>query len=134
MATVSGRTQAINAVRYSNVTVAVLDMVCAGMSGLEFRKHVREEGKTVLVLMPAAGDAIEDRVYRLDSNAAGMLAHTSILEAARDSRQNIRRNLISQCLSALGKKLEASGCSRHVVTLRGLGYPLATPTANPAIL
>lgn len=104
------------------------------MSAFEFCKCAGEAGKTVPAPMLAAGDWIEDCVNGLDSNAADTLAYTSILKAVWGSCQNVLCNRIGRCLSSLGKRLDTSGCTRHIVTLRGPGYRLATPDAKAAIL
>lgn len=60
---------AMIAVRDGAFAAAAVDVMLPGMSGFEFCRHVREVGNTMPVLLLTARDAIEDRVYGLDSGA-----------------------------------------------------------------
>jgi len=60
---------ALIAVRDTEFAAAAVDVMLPGMSGFEFCKHLREAGNTMPVLLLTARDAVEDRVYGLDSGA-----------------------------------------------------------------
>jgi two-component system OmpR family response regulator len=61
--------RALIAVRDTEFALAAVDVMLPGMSGFEFCRHLREAGATMPVLLLTARDAIEDRVYGLDSGA-----------------------------------------------------------------
>jgi two-component system OmpR family response regulator len=56
-------------VRDIEFAAAAVDVMLPGMSGFEFCRHLREAGNTMPVLLLTARDAVEDRVYGLDSGA-----------------------------------------------------------------
>jgi two-component system OmpR family response regulator len=57
------------AARGGAVDGAVVDVMLPGMSGFEFCRHVREGADTFPVLLLTARDAVQDRVFGLDSGA-----------------------------------------------------------------
>lgn len=61
--------RALIEVRDTEFALAAVDVMLPGMSGFEFCRHLRETGATMPVLLLTARDAIEDRVYGLDSGA-----------------------------------------------------------------
>jgi two-component system OmpR family response regulator len=60
---------ALIAVRQTDFAVAAVDVMLPGMSGFEFCRHIREAGNPMPVLLLTARDAVDDRVYGLDSGA-----------------------------------------------------------------
>lgn len=60
---------ALIAVRDREFTAAAVDVMLPGMSGFELCRHLREGGHRLPILLLTARDAVEDRVYGLDSGA-----------------------------------------------------------------
>jgi two-component system OmpR family response regulator len=60
---------ALIAAQGETVDGAVVDVMLPGMSGFEFSRRIREAGETFPVLLLTARDAVEDRVFGLDSGA-----------------------------------------------------------------
>lgn len=52
-----------------DVDVAVVDVMLPGMTGFEVCRRMRESGSTVPVVLITARDAVEDRIFGLDSGA-----------------------------------------------------------------
>lgn len=67
--TVDNGLDALIAVRDHDFAAAAIDVMLPGMSGFELCRHLREGGRMLPVLLLTARDAVEDRVYGLDSGA-----------------------------------------------------------------
>jgi two-component system OmpR family response regulator len=72
---------------------AVVDVMLPGMSGFEFSRRIREAGETFPVLLLTARDAVEDRVFGLDSGADDYLTKPfDFAELSARVRAMLRRN------------------------------------------
>jgi two-component system, OmpR family, response regulator len=60
---------ALIAIRDTEFSAAAIDVMLPGMSGFELCRHIRAAQNPVPVILLTARDAIEDRVYGLDSGA-----------------------------------------------------------------
>ncbi len=65
----SNGVDALIAMRDNEFSVAAIDVMLPGMSGFELCRHIREAQNSLPVLLLTARDAIEDRVFGLDSGA-----------------------------------------------------------------
>jgi two-component system, OmpR family, response regulator len=57
------------ALRGGDFAAAAIDVMLPGMSGFELSRRLREDGSTMPIILLTARDAINDRVYGLDSGA-----------------------------------------------------------------
>lgn len=57
------------AVQGSSFTAAAIDVMLPGMSGFELSRRIRDSGSTMPIILLTARDAVNDRVYGLDSGA-----------------------------------------------------------------
>jgi two-component system OmpR family response regulator len=72
---------------------AVVDVMLPGMSGFEFSRRIREAGETFPVLLLTARDAVQDRVFGLDSGADDYLTKPfDFAELSARVRAMLRRN------------------------------------------
>lgn len=60
---------ALIAVAAGDISLAAVDVMLPQMSGFEICRRIRESGNTMPVILLTARDAVEDRVYGLDSGA-----------------------------------------------------------------
>jgi len=60
---------ALIAVANSDFAAAAIDVMMPEMTGFEVCRHLRQHGSTLPILLITARDAIEDRVFGLDSGA-----------------------------------------------------------------
>ncbi len=73
--------------------VAVVDVMLPGMSGFEISRRFRESGESFPVILLTARDAVEDRVYGLDSGADDYLTKPfDFSELSARVRALLRRN------------------------------------------
>jgi two-component system OmpR family response regulator len=66
---VSNGVDALIAMRDNDYSAAAVDVMLPGMSGFELCRHIRAAQNPVPVILLTARDAIEDRVFGLDSGA-----------------------------------------------------------------
>jgi two-component system, OmpR family, response regulator len=84
---------ALIAAQSESVDGAVVDVMLPGMSGFEFSRRIREAGETFPVLLLTARDAVEDRVFGLDSGADDYLTKPfDFAELSARVRAMLRRN------------------------------------------
>ncbi|MDQ1562647.1 MAG: hypothetical protein QOE85_1988 [Actinomycetota bacterium] len=84
---------ALIATQNEPVDGAVVDVMLPGMSGFEFSRRIREAGETFPVLLLTARDAVEDRVFGLDSGADDYLTKPfDFTELSARVRAMLRRN------------------------------------------
>lgn len=60
---------ALIALAKEELDVAVIDVMLPGMTGFEVCRRLRESGSTLPVVLITARDAVEDRIFGLDSGA-----------------------------------------------------------------
>jgi two-component system OmpR family response regulator len=83
---IAARTEAIDG--------AVVDVMLPGMSGFEFCRHVRDSAETFPILLLTARDAVQDRVFGLDSGADDYLTKPfDFSELSARVRAMLRRNV-----------------------------------------
>jgi two-component system OmpR family response regulator len=88
--------RALIEVRDTEFALAAVDVMLPGMSGFEFCRHLREAGATMPVLLLTARDAIEDRVYGLDSGADDYLTKPfAFAELSARIRALLRRDPVT---------------------------------------
>jgi len=84
---------ALIAARTEQVAVAIVDVGLPGMSGFEISRRIRESGSPFPVILLTARDAVEDRVYGLDSGADDYLTKPfDFAELSARVRALLRRN------------------------------------------
>jgi two-component system OmpR family response regulator len=66
---VSNGVDALIAVADGDIALAAIDVMLPQMSGFEICRRIRETGSTLPILLITARDAVEDRVFGLDSGA-----------------------------------------------------------------
>jgi two-component system OmpR family response regulator len=60
---------ALAASRSGAFAAAAIDVMLPGMSGFELSRRIRDDGNTLPIMLLTARDAVNDRVYGLDSGA-----------------------------------------------------------------
>jgi two-component system OmpR family response regulator len=84
---------ALIASRTAVISGAILDVMLPGMSGFELARRLRENAETFPILLLTARDAVEDRVYGLDSGADDYLTKPfDFAELSARVRAMLRRN------------------------------------------
>lgn len=84
---------ALITLRDNTVDALAVDVMLPGMSGFELCRRVRESGRTMPVLLLTARDAVEDRVFGLDSGADDYLTKPfAFAELAARLRALLRRD------------------------------------------
>ncbi|MGN6126267.1 MAG: response regulator transcription factor [Humibacter sp.] len=84
---------ALIALRDAPVDALAVDVMLPGMSGFELCRRVRESGRTIPILLLTARDAVEDRVFGLDSGADDYLTKPfAFAELAARMRALLRRD------------------------------------------
>jgi two-component system OmpR family response regulator len=84
---------ALIAAKNAPLDAAVVDVMLPGMSGFEICRHLRAAGETFPVLLLTARDAVQDRVFGLDSGADDYLTKPfDFSELSARIRAMLRRN------------------------------------------
>jgi two-component system, OmpR family, response regulator len=84
---------ALIALRTQPVAVAIVDVMLPGMSGFEISRRIRDSGESFPVILLTARDAVEDRVFGLDSGADDYLTKPfDFSELLARVRALLRRN------------------------------------------
>jgi two-component system OmpR family response regulator len=84
---------ALITLRDNTVDALAVDVMLPGMSGFELCRRVRESGRTMPILLLTARDAVEDRVFGLDSGADDYLTKPfAFAELAARLRALLRRD------------------------------------------
>ncbi len=95
---------ALIALRDNPVDALAVDVMLPGMSGFELCRRVRESGRTMPVLLLTARDAVEDRVYGLDSGADDYLTKPfAFAELAARLRALLRREASAKPTLRVGR-------------------------------
>lgn len=123
---------ALIAVAEHEFALAVLDVMLPHMSGYEVCRRIRESGSAMPVLLLTARDAVEDRVFGLDSGADDYLTKPfAFVELTARIRALLRRD-------ASGEKLTVTvgGLTLNSATLRSsvAGKPLTMSPKEFALL
>lgn len=83
---------ALIAVANDAFALAAIDVMLPGMSGFELCRRIRDAGNSMPVLLLTARDAVEDRVYGLDSGADDYLTKPfAFVELSARIRALLRR-------------------------------------------
>jgi len=84
---------ALITLRDNTIDAIAVDVMLPGMSGFELCRRVRESGRTMPILLLTARDAVEDRVFGLDSGADDYLTKPfAFAELAARLRALLRRD------------------------------------------
>ncbi len=84
---------ALIAVASGEVSLAAVDVMLPQMSGFEVARRIRETGNSVPILLITARDAVEDRVFGLDSGADDYLTKPfAFVELSARVRALLRRD------------------------------------------
>ncbi|QDZ16899.1 response regulator transcription factor [Humibacter ginsenosidimutans] len=95
---------ALIALRDHPVDAMAVDVMLPGMSGFELCRRVRESGRTMPILLLTARDAVEDRVFGLDSGADDYLTKPfAFAELAARLRALLRRDASGKPTLRVGK-------------------------------
>jgi two-component system OmpR family response regulator len=90
---VSNGIDALIAVASGEVSLAAVDVMLPQMSGFEVARRIRETGSSVPILLITARDAVEDRVFGLDSGADDYLTKPfAFVELSARVRALLRRD------------------------------------------
>ena len=85
--------EALIASRTAVISGAIIDVMLPGMSGFELARRLRESAESFPILLLTARDAVEDRVYGLDSGADDYLTKPfDFAELSARVRAMLRRN------------------------------------------
>jgi two-component system OmpR family response regulator len=85
--------EALIAASTSSFSAAAIDVMLPEMSGFEICRHLRARGSTLPVLLLTARDAVEDRVFGLDSGADDYLTKPfAFAELSARIRALVRRD------------------------------------------
>ena len=84
--------EALMAVADTDFAAAAIDVMMPDMTGFEICRHLRTQGSTLPVLLITARDAVEDRVFGLDSGADDYLVKPfAFVEFSARIRALVRR-------------------------------------------
>ena len=90
---VTNGVDALMAVATGDFSAAAIDVMLPEMSGFEICRHLRAQGSTLPVLLLTARDAVEDRVFGLDSGADDYLTKPfAFAELSARLRALVRRD------------------------------------------
>jgi two-component system OmpR family response regulator len=91
--TVDNGVDALIAVKDQPVAASIIDVMLPGMSGFEVCRRLRESEESFPILLLTARDAVEDRVFGLDSGADDYLTKPfDFIELSARVRAMLRRN------------------------------------------
>ena len=123
---------ALIAAANDDFSAAAIDVMLPEMTGFEICRHLRQRGSTLPVLLLTARDAVEDRVFGLDSGAEDYLTKPfAFAEFSARIRALVRRD------SATAKAvLRVGRLELDPMTVRAViaGTPVALSTKEFALL
>jgi two-component system OmpR family response regulator len=97
---------ALIAINKGEFALAAIDVMLPQMSGFEVCRRIRDSGSTMPVLLLTARDAVEDRVFGLDSGADDYLTKPfAFVELTARIRALLRRDAVGDKLSVSVGKL-----------------------------
>lgn len=106
---------ALIAVKNEEFGLAAIDVMLPRMSGFEICRHIRESGNTMPVLLLTARDAVEDRVFGLDSGADDYLTKPfAFVELTARIRALLRRDASGGKLTVSVGRLALDSASLRV--------------------
>ena len=124
--------EALIAAANDDFSAAAIDVMLPEMTGFEICRHLRQRGSTLPVLLLTARDAVEDRVFGLDSGADDYLTKPfAFAEFSARIRALVRRD------SATAKAvLRVGRLELDPMTVRAViaGTPVALSTKEFALL
>ncbi|MCA0217888.1 MAG: response regulator transcription factor [Actinobacteria bacterium] len=124
--------EALIAAANEDFSAAAIDVMLPEMTGFEICRHLRQRGSTLPVLLLTARDAVEDRVFGLDSGADDYLTKPfAFAEFSARIRALVRRD------SAAAKAvLRVGRLELDPMTVRAVinGTPVALSTKEFALL
>ena len=124
--------EALIAVANGRFAAAAIDVMLPGATGFEVCRHLRSQGNTLPVLLLTARDAVEDRVFGLDSGADDYLTKPfAFAELSARIRALVRRDQ-----SVTKPVLIVGAVSLDTTTVRAshLGKPLPLSTKEFSLL
>lgn len=85
---------ALIAVKENEIALAAIDVMLPHMSGFEICRHIRDTGSSMPIILLTARDAVEDRVFGLDSGADDYLTKPfAFVELSARVRALLRRDV-----------------------------------------
>lgn len=106
---------ALIAVSKEEFALAAIDVMLPRMSGFEICRHIRDSGNTMPVLLLTARDAVEDRVFGLDSGADDYLTKPfAFVELTARIRALLRRDATGGRLTVSVGRLVLDSASLRV--------------------
>ncbi len=112
---VANGVDALIAVAGGEVSLAAVDVMLPNMSGFEVCRRIRETGSSVPILLITARDAVEDRVFGLDSGADDYLTKPfAFVELSARVRALLRRDAAGDRLTVTAGELRLDSLSLTV--------------------
>jgi two-component system OmpR family response regulator len=122
---VSNGVDALIAVATQDVALAAIDVMLPGMSGFEICRRIRDTGSSVPLLLLTARDAVEDRVYGLDSGADDYLTKPfAFVELSARIRALLRRDATGEKLAVTVGTVRIDSAAL-AVTVAGRPLPMS---------
>ncbi|MCR8967870.1 response regulator transcription factor [Streptococcus zalophi] len=124
--------EALDYVAVCEYDVIILDVMMPKMDGFEFLKELRNSGNQVPVLMLTAKDALEDRVFGLDSGADDYLtkpfAFDELMARLRAMMRRTNRKVLSNIINIHDVEIDLSlkqvRKNKELIDLTGKEYEL----------
>ncbi|MCU9533586.1 response regulator transcription factor [Streptococcus sp. CSL10205-OR2] len=124
--------EALDYVAVSEYDVIILDVMMPKMDGFEFLKELRNSDNQVPVLMLTAKDALEDRVFGLDSGADDYLtkpfAFDELMARLRAMMRRTNRKVLSNIINIHDVEIDLSlkqvRKNKELIDLTGKEYEL----------
>ena len=129
---VANGVDALIALAHNDFAAAAIDVMLPQMNGFEVCRRIRESGNMMPVILLTARDAIEDRVFGLDSGADDYLTKPfAFAELSARLRAHLRRGT-----SAAPTVLRVGNMSLDIVSVRARidGRPLALSVKEFSLL
>lgn len=112
---VANGVDALVAVAHESFSLAAIDVMLPQMSGFEVCRRIRQSGSTMPVLLLTARDAVEDRVFGLDSGADDYLTKPfAFVELAARIRALLRRDAAGDKLTVTAGALTLDSANLRV--------------------
>ncbi len=112
---VTNGVDALVAVTRDSFSVAAIDVMLPQMSGFEVCRRIRQSGSRMPVLLLTARDAVEDRVFGLDSGADDYLTKPfAFVELAARIRALLRRDAAGDKLAVTAGALTLDSAALRV--------------------